>query len=241
MSVKHNNQTMNEKHTNLNAALSAAQAEFKAVAFDATNPFLKNRFASLGACIESTRPILAKHGLSVTQQPVGAGASIGVITTLRHSSGESASSEISLPLGDEKGKSQAQVAGSIITYLRRYSLSGVLGLYADEDNDGHGVQPEPVKPLASAPKPAPAAAKISAPAKVFTPEDRVRFIEKLLVAIRPISPVELQEFCEEAGIVIPTESADTDWPLHRMPATKRDFDALVSSIKQFVNNGDNIP
>ena len=241
MSVKHNNTTMNEKHTNLNAALSAAQAEFKAVAFDATNPFLKNRFASLGACIESTRPILAKHGLSVTQQPVGTGASIGVITTLRHSSGESASSEISLPLGDEKGKSQAQVAGSIITYLRRYSLSGVLGLYADEDNDGHSVQPEPVKPLAAAPKPAPVAAVKAAPAKVFTPEDRVRFIEKLLLAIRPISPVELQEFCEKAGIVIPTESADTDWPLHRMPATKRDFDALVSSIKQFVNNGDNIP
>jgi hypothetical protein len=121
-------------------------------------------------------------------------------------------------------------------------LSGVLGLYADEDNDGHPATLEPVKPPSATPKPAPVvAAPKPAPAKVFTPVDRVRFIEKLLIAIRPISPVELQEFCENVGIVIPTESADTDWPLHRMPGTKRDFDALVSSIKQFVNNGDNIP
>jgi hypothetical protein len=236
---------MNEQTPNLNAALSAAQAEFKAVAFDATNPFLKNRFATLGACIESTKPILAKHGLSITQQPTGNTAIVGVVTTLRHKSGENISSEISLPLGDEKGKSQAQLAGSIITYLRRYSLSGVLGLYADEDTDGHAhtepVKPETTyKPIPAATKPTPPAAPKS-PAKVFTPEDRTRFIEKLLVAIRPVSPVELQEFCEKAAIIIPSESADTDWPLHKMPATKKEFDALVTNIKSFVSDGDTIP
>jgi hypothetical protein len=68
-----------------------------------------------------------------------------------HSSGEYIESGMALPLGDEKGKSLAQVAGSIITYLRRYAYSAILGLYADEDTDGNspnGKKPEP-KPAAA--------------------------------------------------------------------------------------------
>jgi len=35
------------------------------------------------------------------------------------------------------GKNLAQEAGKSITYLRRYALAAILGLYADEDNDGN--------------------------------------------------------------------------------------------------------
>ena len=57
------------------------------------------------------------------------------------------SSTLTLPVMDEKGKSTAQVAGSVITYLRRYALASVLGIYADEDTDGHtdSKKPEPKK------------------------------------------------------------------------------------------------
>jgi hypothetical protein len=66
-----------------------------------------------------------------------------------HTSGEWISSSISMPIGDEKGKSNAQVAGSIVTYLRRYSLASILGIYSDEDGDGN--KPEPTrKPKAEA-------------------------------------------------------------------------------------------
>ena len=65
-------------------------------------------------------------------------------TVLTHASGEWISSSLSLPLADEKGKSGAQVAGSIITYLRRYTLSAVLGMYSDEDTDGNS-EPKPVE------------------------------------------------------------------------------------------------
>jgi hypothetical protein len=147
---------------NINTALAKAQAEFKAVPFDSTNPFLKNRYASLGSVIQSSKPVLAKHGLAVTQQPTGGDGAVGVLTTLHHESGEFLSSSISLPLNSEKGKSMAQEAGSIITYLRRYALAGLLGLYADEDNDGHGANQEPPQtrsetvPHKPAPAPAPA-------------------------------------------------------------------------------------
>ena len=49
---------------------------------------------------------------------------------------------MTLATGSEKGKSNAQVAGSIITYLRRYSLASILGMYSDEDTDGNEPQPQ---------------------------------------------------------------------------------------------------
>ena len=138
-----------ESIQNLSAALSKAQAEMPAIKFDSKNPFLKNDYASLGAIIAGARPVIAKHGLSVSQLTFGEDGVAGVETVLMHTSGEWISSSISMPVGEEKGKSSAQVAGSIVTYLRRYSLASILGIYSDEDGDGNKVEPER-KPIRTA-------------------------------------------------------------------------------------------
>lgn len=135
---------------NLAAALSKAQGEMPAAQMNATNPFLKNKYADLGSVIETAKPVLAKYGLSVVQLPIGDGGKIGVETIVMHESGEWVSNELTLEVADEKGKSAAQVAGSIISYLRRYSLSAALGIYADEDTDGNAKQ----QPKAAPPAPA---------------------------------------------------------------------------------------
>lgn len=122
---------------NLATALAMAQGELKPANKDATNPFLKNKFADLGSVIEAVRPVLAKYGLSFVQIPVNADDAIGVETILIHSSGEWLGDAVYLPLDEEKGISRSQVAGKVITYLRRYALSAVLGVYADEDTDGN--------------------------------------------------------------------------------------------------------
>lgn len=134
-----------ESIQNLAAALSKAQAEFPAIKFDSTNPFLKNGYASLGAIIAGVKSILAKHGLSVTQLTFGEDGVVGVETMLTHSSGEWISERVSMQVGEERGKSSAQVAGSIVTYLRRYSLASILGIYSDEDGDGN--EAKPTKPM----------------------------------------------------------------------------------------------
>jgi hypothetical protein len=121
----------------LATALSKAQAEIKPAAINSTNPFLNSKYADLGAVIEAARPVLSKYSLAVSQLTTGGGGEIGVTTILMHTSGEWMSSTIALAVGDERGKSQAQVAGSIISYLRRYSLASILGIYAGEDTDGH--------------------------------------------------------------------------------------------------------
>lgn len=135
-------------------ALSRAQGEFPAVPFNAVNPFLKNRYADLGSVIETAKEILSNHQLVVTQTMTNNGTSVGVTTMLAHSSGQWISDTVTLPLSDEKGKSLAQVAGSVVTYLRRYAYSAILGLYADEDTDGNNPEPKQGQKLVSPQKPA---------------------------------------------------------------------------------------
>ena len=130
-----------ESIKNLAMALKKAQSEMGEVKFDATNPFLKNRYASLGAVIQASKDALTRNGLAVSQPAISDGNGVGITTLLMHESGEWIETAITLPISEEKGKSQAQVAGSIISYLRRYSLASLLNLYSDEDNDGN----EPVK------------------------------------------------------------------------------------------------
>ena len=137
-------------------ALSKAQAEMPSVKFNSTNPFLKSKYADLGAVIDTSKAILATHGLSVSQLVESQDKKIGVTTILMHNSGEWLESTCWLELADERGKSNAQVAGSIVTYLRRYSLASILGMYADEDGDGNkqDKQPEKKQPFVQKQQPA---------------------------------------------------------------------------------------
>lgn len=141
-------------------ALAKAQGEMPVVKMDAKNPFLKYKYATLGAVINACRPILAKHNFSVVQLPVSDGDKIGVDTMLIHSSGEWIGDVVFVSTEEQKGLSQAQTTGVSITYLRRYSLASLLGIYADEDTDAgenHGENGEerPAKVLPERPKPEP--------------------------------------------------------------------------------------
>lgn len=138
--MKHSD-TINE----LAAALSLAQGQMRPAKMNATNPFLKNRYADLGAVMDACRDVLTGNGLSFVQMaftpPLETfGLAVGVETMLMHKSGQWLSEQFVLPVGDEKGKSIMQVAGSAISYARRYALASMLGIVADEDGDGNGTQ-----------------------------------------------------------------------------------------------------
>lgn len=134
-----------ESIVKLSFALTKAQAELKSAPFNKKNPFLNNRpYADLGSHIDTAKPVLAKYGLAVSQLVTSDGdGKIGVETVLLHESGEWISALVMLPPSEEKGKSSAQVAGSIISYFRRYSLAAILGMYSDEEDDGAGSPSQP--------------------------------------------------------------------------------------------------
>lgn len=137
---------------NLAVALSQAQKEMPVVLFDAKNPFLKNNYATLGAIISATKPVLAAHGLSISQFPVSEQGRIGVTSILMHESGEFLEETISLVPEHGRGVSDNQAAGITITYLRRYAWASICGAYADEDADGANAQANEVVGKAMADK-----------------------------------------------------------------------------------------
>ncbi len=123
-----------ESITELAKALNSFQGKMVAVKKDATNPFYKSKYATLDTIWETIRRLLSENGLSVTQ-------TMGMLegnppmtlleTTLCHTSGEWISgTQIVNPV-----KNDPQSLGSAISYARRYSLSAILGLVADEDDD----------------------------------------------------------------------------------------------------------
>jgi hypothetical protein len=116
-------------------ALATFQQEVKQPEKNASNPFFKSKYVSLESVVETINNFGPKNGLSFTQWPsVNAEGRVGISTLLLHSSGEFIEYD---PIYMKSEKDTAQGAGSIITYLKRYSLSAIYGITSDEDDDGN--------------------------------------------------------------------------------------------------------
>lgn len=115
-------------------ALAAFQGEVKQPLKDKTNPYFKSTYVDLTGVVDAITKVAPKHGLSFIQYPVNQDNKVGVVTILMHSSGEWIETE---PIFAQPAKQDAQSTGSVITYLKRYSLSAVFGITSDEDDDGN--------------------------------------------------------------------------------------------------------
>lgn len=122
-----------ENLADLAAALCAVQGELKPAIKQADNPFFKSKYVDLPGVWEAIRPLLSKNGLSVVQTFTASADGPTIVTTLMHKSGQWVSSELFL----KPAKSDPQGVGSAITYGRRYALAAMVGVVADEDDDGN--------------------------------------------------------------------------------------------------------
>jgi hypothetical protein len=142
-----------ESIESLAAALAMAQGEFTAPPKSKTADVpMKSggrysySYADLAEVIETIRPVMTKHGLSVSQLPSRTEQGFELVTRLMHKSGQWIEGSIPLP----EGRSPQEL-GSLLTYYRRYALCGVTGVAADEDDDGKGAGKDtkpPSKPSA---------------------------------------------------------------------------------------------
>lgn len=122
-----------ESIAKLAEALAKAQGEIEGAKKGKENPHFRSKYADLDSTWEACRKPLSAHGLSVVQLPFDCDGKIGVETLLMHESGEWIKGNISVKMTQE---TNPQNAGSILTYLRRYSLQGAVGI-APEDDDGN--------------------------------------------------------------------------------------------------------
>jgi hypothetical protein len=129
------------------SAMVGAMSELTDPPMDSKNPHFRNRYASLKSCLDTVRPVLARHGLVLSQFVVSSETGADrLVTRLLHQSGQFVEDEgISLV-----GADNMQKLGSAMSYGRRYGLLSVLGLVGDPDDDAEIASvpvPAPVKPI----------------------------------------------------------------------------------------------
>lgn len=167
----------------LAAALAKAQGEMENAGKNSVNPHFRSKYADLAEIINTVRPVLAKHGLSVTQFPSFDGTLAHVETIIAHQSGEWMSGTTSSPVQ----KADPQGIGSATTYLRRYSLAAVCNL-AQEDDDANAA----TKPKATVAKPTPAPIQKPVPTPVQNEPMMTDQQRRILMSIYGDAPREIR-------------------------------------------------
>lgn len=126
-------------------ALAAAQLEITDPAKDAVNPHFRSRYADLATVLKTVRPVLAKHGIALTQTTQVDEQSRLLLVTRLHWRDE----ELVGYYPIQPVKADPQGYGSALTYARRYTIQAIVGVAADDDDDGNAASAAPSKPRVS--------------------------------------------------------------------------------------------
>lgn len=215
----------------LMTALLAVQAEAPTLPKNASNPHYKSKFTPLDTIVEIIGPILAKHGLVWTTLP---GRDDDGTPALRYrlihaATGETLNGSIPLLMT----KTDPQGMGSAITYARRYAMTAVLNLVADDDDDGN--QASRQRPQnGTVQTPQATAAPVQGTDRPATAKQRGLIFAKASEIGMPASflanvvliamGAEAKEFADEAAAAAWLKRA-----LDRLPA--KDVDAILKAIE----------
>lgn len=132
--------------TDLVKALVAAQAKFPAIEKGGNNTFGKYKYMRYSDICEALREALNGAGLMLPQVCLTrVGQEWIAVGTLRHVSGQFVTSLCPLYLGVDKAGAQRldmQSLGSAYTYAKKYLLLGLVGAWAEDDDDGQKTMPQ---------------------------------------------------------------------------------------------------
>jgi hypothetical protein len=128
--------------TNISAALAKAQSAFKPITRDKTVTVRTKAggtysfsYAPLEAILRAVTPALAKEGLAISQNIASENGTDYLETSLRLGT-EALVSRVKV-LVVEQGP---QAYGSALTYARRYGITLLLCICADDDDDGNAAE-----------------------------------------------------------------------------------------------------
>lgn len=144
-----------EQINEIATALAKAQGEVANPVFNKTNPHFRSKYADLSSVLNVVRPALSKNNISIMQMTNIEEAGVVLYTRLTHTSGQWIESVYPVTAS---GKHQEIAAA--LTYAKRLSLSAIVGVAGEEDDDGNAANDLPVATKA-APK-APPLPKMSA-------------------------------------------------------------------------------
>ena len=131
-----------EAETRFNAALVRLQPKLPVLEErgQITGPdgAVRATYAAWEDTVEVIRPILARHGFSLSFKPGRSPRGVPTVTgVLRHEAGHNEAAEIELPADTSGDKNPVQAVGSTMSYGQRYVAKMLLNLVSrGEDDDG---------------------------------------------------------------------------------------------------------
>jgi len=105
---------------------------------DKENPYFKSSYTDVNSLLEQLEPIFKKQDLLLIQ-PIRDNKVFSEIVDLK--TGQAISSSLDLPEVIDPQKT-----GSAVTYFRRYTLTSLLALQSEEDDDGNSASGKVLKP-----------------------------------------------------------------------------------------------
>jgi len=129
-----------------NQAFAAAMSEMRDVPKSGKNNHTQQKYSTLDDLIRTTRPVLARHGLSLNWQTSINANEISVTAIVRHAMGHSIQTTLIGPRDTGKQMNTLQGGGSTETYLKRYTGFSILGLSSGDEveDDGRGANVETI-------------------------------------------------------------------------------------------------
>jgi len=129
------------------AALSKFQSELPVIKKNGSVSFNQTEytFAKIEDIAKAVKPLLYSNGLSYRYEQRHDQQMITVVCIVTHEDGHEERTEMS-GFADQSGKKNPiQQIASTVSYLRRYTMTGALGItVSDEDDDAGGYQEVPV-------------------------------------------------------------------------------------------------
>ena len=172
-------------------ALAKAQGEMSSASKDTKG--YNYKYADLASVWGACREPLSRNGLAVTQVETQNEHGDVLVTILGHSSGQWIRSIMSIRVKSDGKMNELQQRGSVLTYLRRYALSAIVGIAPAEDDDGKGGSGYQAKQEATP--------QVSAPVEMITPFQ----VEQLKKEVETCS----KEFCEKLVNFMSTNHIDS--------------------------------
>ena len=144
-------------------SLANVQKTIKNPPKNGVNPHFNSKYVHLSDGLDTIRTALSAEGIAIIQGTELMEGFIFLNTRLVHSGGEWI--ESTYPVGSPNDRPQA--LGSAMTYARRYSIFGMVGVAGDDDDDGNAAE----QAAKDAPQKGRSKAMPKAATPGFTPEE----------------------------------------------------------------------
>ncbi len=107
------------------------------VKYPSKNGMVDFKFADLSEIMTTIKPALGRAGLSVNWANEDKDGKLNVTCFVSHTDGHKIAVSMEGEPDESGSKNKIQAKGSVITYMRRYTVSMALGIVTEDDTDGN--------------------------------------------------------------------------------------------------------